>query len=105
MEHLFLRKSKKRGLTEKPLFEFDLQGNLIYKHASVTVAAENLFISCDAIKSAVSRKSVCKGRWYFSYESNFEVPLKITNPLFPNNAAKLFTDLEDVFEDEQDYDW
>jgi hypothetical protein len=60
----------------KPVYQFDIEGNLIYKHQSVEMACENLFIRPSAMRAAIRRKGCYHGKWHFSYNKEFKVPMK-----------------------------
>lgn len=80
------RKPNKKRVA-KPIYQFDLEGKLLYKHGSSAIACENLLIKPGSLKTAIDRKSCCMGKWYFSREKNFKPPSKAWshNPLLSKN--------------------
>lgn len=74
-----------------PVYQFDLEGNLIYMHKTLDVAVENLLISKATISAAMRQKSCYHRKWYFSRMKNFVVPIKKTNqnPLLSKKPGKI----------------
>ena len=81
---------KKRKVTGAPIYQFDAEGKLIYKHANLVTAAENLFIDKHTINSAIRAKNFYHGKWYFSRKRDFVVPHRLNNPLFPDRTTEFF---------------
>jgi hypothetical protein len=112
MEDFYNSSKRKYNRTKPvlPVYQFDLEGNLIYMHASMEVAAENLMISKSAIVAAINRKGCYDKKWYFSRDRKFVVPVKKynRNPLLAKKAAAIkMPDLPefiiDPYSEEEDF--
>jgi hypothetical protein len=85
---------KKSGQKPLPVYQFDIEGKLIFMHASLEIASENLLISKHVIKSAMRRKSLYDRQWYFSRKKDFVIPQKKRghNPLLTQlKTTELFS--------------
>lgn len=89
------KRQKKTGRKPLPVYQFDLEGNLIYKHQDKLTACENLFIAEIHLESILKRKTLHKGKWYLSRKKNFIIPKKFSNPLLPDNSTLFFGFLDD----------
>jgi len=91
----FVFNSKRRGPYKKrpgkPVYQFDLEGTLIYMHKDLEVACENLLVNKRGLRNAILKKSCYHQQWYFSHTRNFVVPVKKTNqnPLLSKKPGKM----------------
>lgn len=93
---------KKRGPKSLPVYQFDIDGNFIYRHANAETACENLLIAEGALRSCMQRKNCYRHKWYFSPTKDFKVPVKKWNhnPLYSRNQA--YVPLDATYEEEED---
>jgi hypothetical protein len=92
----------KRGRKPYPVYQFDIEGNFIYRHADIHTASENLFIPESAIRAAIKEKGCCYHKFYFSKSKDFIIPKKKQhqNPLLTKNKMHI----PDFLVDEADFD-
>lgn len=91
--------SKHRRL---PVYQFDIQGNLIYKHETTLICSENVGIGYKTLRSLLRRKNCYEHKWYFSRSKDFKISVKkgLHNPLFSRN--KDFVPLDVSYEEDED---
>jgi hypothetical protein len=87
-----------------PVYQFDLEGKLIYKHASIEIASENLMLPKKTIQHYINTGRCCKKTWYFARTPNIDIQVKrhSHNPLITNNKYYMekFLDIDVELEDE-----
>jgi hypothetical protein len=74
----------KRGRKSNyPIYQWDIDGNLIYRHATLEMAVENLLIDRSALYACLRRQNCYQKKWYFSRTADFVIPKKkfTHNPL------------------------
>ena len=104
MENFDLSPKPKKKTKHKrlPVYQFDIQGNLIYRHETTEMACENLCIPLHTLRSVIRRENCYLGQFYLSRSKDFKIPLKkgVHNPLFSRNKA--FVPLDASYEEEED---
>jgi hypothetical protein len=80
----------KRGPKQKKIYQFNLEGKLLFEYNNKKEVAELNESLQATIKSAIKRKTCFKRRYYFSYEAVFNVPMMKHNfnPLLSKSTAK-----------------
>ena len=88
----------KRGpKSHLPVYQFDLEGNLIYMHKTLEIAAENLLMGKHHLFTCIKQKTCYHKKWYFSRKKDFSVPVKKINfnPLLTRKGKGWTNDLPD----------
>jgi len=69
------------------IYQFDVDVTLIAVYPSLKEAERVTGIADSTIGTAIYRRGICRDKWYFSREREFEPRLRIYNPV----AGKRFT--------------
>jgi hypothetical protein len=89
-----------------PVYQWDIEGNLIYCHSTMEVAIENLMIKESAVRACIKRKNCYMHKWYFSRTKDFVIPKKkfAHNPLFKKDSQQRKMELQVDEYDDDDFD-
>ena len=77
---------------KKKVFVFNIEGLPVMEHESVIAAAAWLSVPTHSVYSAIERKSLVKGHYYFSYKQDFNPPKSVKynrNPLLRKSTIEL----------------
>ena len=88
---------------KKTIFVFMLDGQLIDEIIGLKNVEIKYKINLTTIRSAIKRKSVAAGKFYFSTTKNFKIPMRHVkhNPLFMKRITKITNEI--IIDDDYEY--
>ena len=63
------------------IYQFDIHLNLIERYYSVQEAVIALSLPRNTINSAITKKGLCRGRYYFRREPEMDMPKRTQGPI------------------------